>query len=156
MAFLCFALLRPLLGHALDGANYRVTLHDSITKPVKPPALGIIGKEHLRRRFEAAGCEMESFDYRKVTDTTDGVPWVVETAFGWCPDGDFRRLVTGVNWSPGIINPFRELGHFGQSLDTILRQQRDDRDEPVILVQHMACPLVQNLDRAKSSEENES
>ncbi len=121
------------------------------SKPVKPPALGIIGKDHLRRCFGLAGCEMESFDYRKVTDTTDGVPWVVETAFGWCPEGESRRLVTGVNWSPGIINPFRELGRFGQSLDTILSQQKIDRDEPVILVLHMACPRVEYLDRGKSS-----
>jgi DNA topoisomerase VI subunit B len=121
------------------------------SKPVKPQGLGVIGKNHLRRRFEAAGCEMESFDYRKVTDTTDGVPWVVETAFGWCPEGESRRLVTGVNWSPGIINPFRELGHFGQSLDTILGQQGADRDEPVILVLHMACPRVEYTDRGKSS-----
>ena len=121
------------------------------SKPVKPAVLGIIGKDHLRRRFEAVGCEMESFDYRKVIDTTDGVPWVVEAAFGWCPETESRRLVTGVNWSPGIINPFRELGHFGQSLDTILSQQRADRDEPVILVLHMACPRVEYLDRGKSS-----
>ena len=113
--------------------------------------LGIIGKDHFKRRFEVAGCEMESFDYRKVTDTTDGVPWVIETAFGWCPEAESRRLVTGVNWSPGIINPFRELGSFGQSLDTILSQQRADRDEPVILVLHMACPRIEYTDRGKSS-----
>ncbi len=94
---------------------------------------------------------MESFNYRKATDTTDGVPWVVETAFGWCPEAKSRRLVIGVNWSPGIINPFRELGHFGQSLDTILSQQKADRDEPVILVLHMACPRVEYTDRGKSS-----
>ena len=121
------------------------------SKPVKPSALGIIGKDHLRQRFETAGCEMESFDYRKVTDTTDGVPWVVETAFGWCPDVDSRRLITGVNWSPGIINPFRELGPFGESLDTILSQQRAGRDEPVVLVLHMACPRVEYTDRGKSA-----
>ena len=121
------------------------------SRPVKPPALGIIGKEHFQQRFKAAGCEMESFNYRKVQETTDGVPWVVETAFGWCPDGDTRRLVTGVNWSPGIINPFRELGRFGQSLDTILSQQRADCDEPVILVLHMACPRVEYTDRGKSA-----
>ncbi len=121
------------------------------SRPVKPPALGIIGKEHFQQRFKAAGCEMESFDYRKVQETTDGVPWVVETAFGWCPDGDTRRLVTGVNWSPGIINPFRELGRFGQSLDTILSQQRADCGEPVILVLHMACPRVEYTDRGKSA-----
>jgi DNA topoisomerase VI subunit B len=121
------------------------------SRPVKPPGLGIIGKDHLRQRFEAAGCEMANFNYRKVTDTTDGVPWIVETAFGWCPDADARRLIIGVNWSPGIINPFRELGRFGQSLDTILSQQRVDRDEPIILVLHMACPRVEYTDRGKSS-----
>ncbi len=49
------------------------------SKPVKPPALGVIGKDHLRRRFEATGCEIESFDYRNVIDTTDSVPWVTST-----------------------------------------------------------------------------
>ena len=66
-------------------------------------------------------------------------------------DSSTPRTITGVNWSPGIINPFRELGHYGRSLDTILSQQRADRDEPVILVLHMACPRVEYLDRGKSS-----
>ena len=92
------------------------------SKPVKPAMLGIIGREHFEARFEAAGCEMESFDYRKVEDyDDDGVPFVIETAFGWLRRRGARTsgaLVTGVNWSPGIINPFRELGGFGQSLDT--------------------------------------
>ena len=80
------------------------------SKPVKPALLGIIGREHFEARFAAAGCEMESFDYRKVADyDDDGIPFVIETAFGWLGDKaeDERRLVTGVNWSPGIINPFR-------------------------------------------------
>jgi DNA topoisomerase VI subunit B len=121
------------------------------SRPVKPRLLGSIGRDHFQTRFAAAGCEMESFEYRRVMDTTDCVPWVVETAFGWCPSADSRRLVCGVNWSPGIINPFRELGRFGQSLDTILSQQRADRDEPVILVLHMACPRVEYTDRGKSA-----
>jgi hypothetical protein len=94
---------------------------------------------------------MESFQYKRVAGCTDGIPWVIETAFGWCPDASQRRLVTGVNWSPGIVNPFRVLGRFGASLDTILSQQRADADEPVILVLHMACPRVEYLDRGKSS-----
>jgi DNA topoisomerase VI subunit B len=121
------------------------------SRPVKPRLLGSIGRAHLAARFDAAGCEMESFDYRRAMDTTDGVPWIVETAFGWCPRADTRRLVCGVNWSPGIINPFREIGRFGQSLDTILSQQRADRDDPVILVLHMACPRVEYTDRGKSA-----
>jgi DNA topoisomerase VI subunit B len=121
------------------------------SKPIKPDMLGVIGKEHFRQRFSAIGCEMESFDYRKVIDTTDGAPWIVETAFGWCPEANSRRLVTGVNWSPGIVNPFRELGRFGQSLDTILSQQRASRNEPVVLVLHMSCPRVEYTDRGKSA-----
>ena len=123
----------------------------SHSSPVKPKQLGSIGRDHLAAKFAAVGAEMESFIYRRVMDTTDGVPWIVETAFGWCPKANRRRLVTGVNWSPGIINPFRELGSFGRSLDTILAEQRAGRDEPVILVLHMVCPRVQYLDRGKSS-----
>jgi DNA topoisomerase VI subunit B len=121
------------------------------SKPVKPKTLGVIGREHFHRRFAAAGCEMESFDYKRVMDVTDDIPWVVETAFGWCPEAKARRLVTGVNWSPGIINPFRELGHFGTSLDTVLTRQRAAANEPVTMVLHMTCPRVEYTDRGKSA-----
>ena len=97
---------------------------------------------------------MESFDYRKIADyDDDGIPFVIETAFGWLGDKaeNERRLVTGVNWSPGIRNPFRSLGAFGMSLDTILSRQRVDADEPVIFVLHAAYPRVEYLDRGKSS-----
>src|SRR4051812_47403449 len=66
------------------------------SKPVKPDMLGTIGKEHFQTRFAEAGCEMESFEYRRVIGIEDGVPWIIETAFGWCPDASARRLVTGV------------------------------------------------------------
>ena len=121
------------------------------SKPVKPDMLGTIGKEHFQTRFAEAGCEMESFEYRRVIGIEDGVPWIIETAFGWCPDASARRLVTGVNWSPGIVNPFRELGRFGMSLDTKLSQQRADKDDPVILALHFSCPRVEYTDRGKSA-----
>jgi hypothetical protein len=100
----------------------------------------------------AAGVEMETFDYSRTFDVTeDGVPCVVEFAFGWCPEADGRRLITGVDWSPGITNPFRQLGSYGRSLDTVLSQQRADRDEPVIMLLHVACPRVEYTDRGKSA-----
>jgi hypothetical protein len=94
---------------------------------------------------------MESFDYKRVADVTGDVPWVLETAFAWAPKLEQQLLVTGVNWSPGIINPFRELGTFGRSLDTILTTQRAGADEPVILILHVACPRVEYTDRGKSA-----
>jgi DNA topoisomerase VI subunit B len=121
------------------------------SKPVKPPKLGIIGRAHMQERLESLGCEMESFDYKKRAGELDGLPWLIETAFGWCPEVDRRRLVTGVNWSPGIVNPFRQLGKWGRSLDTVLTQQRGTEREPIVLVLHMACPRVSYTDRGKSA-----
>ena len=140
-------------GHDLDHAAAAALLRamQAHSKPVKPKLLGCIGRDHLAARCAAYGAEMASFDYKRVMDTTDGVPWLLETAFAWCPKLDRRRLVTGVNWSPGIINPFRELGAFGRSLDTILTQQRVSADDPVVLVLHVSCPRVEYTDRGKSA-----
>jgi hypothetical protein len=140
-------------GCAIDRAVVARLLEAMIahTRPVKPAALGIIGKDHLQHRLAAAGCEMATFQYKQVKSTTAGLPWVVEAAFAWCPDLTTRRLITGVNWSPGIVNPFRALGLYHQSLDTVLSQQRADRDEPVIVLLHLACPRVEYTDRGKSA-----
>jgi DNA topoisomerase VI subunit B len=124
------------------------------SRAVKPADLGVIGKEHLRARLEALGCEMGTFYYSKaLTKSDDGLPTVLETAFAWRGDDceESRRLVTGVNWSPGIVNPFRQLGTAGRSLDGVLEQQRAGRDEPVVLVLHLACPRVEYTDRGKSA-----
>ena len=120
--------------------------------PVKPDALGIIGETHFRERVEQAGCDMETFAYKRAVGTTDGLPWIIETAFGcMLNESASRRLVSGVNWSPGIINPFRQIGKCGASLDTILSQQRVGASEPVVLILHMACPRVEYTDRGKSA-----
>jgi hypothetical protein len=121
------------------------------SRPVKPAALGVIGKDAIAARFAALGCEMESFKYAKA-ETRLARPSVVETAFAWCPEqGESRTLITGVNWSPGILNPFRQLGPYGQSLDDILAQQHARHDEPVVLLLHLACPRPSYSDRGKSS-----
>jgi hypothetical protein len=122
-----------------------------LTKPVKPTRLGPIGKDHIRRRFEQLGGEMEFFQYKKVHGFLEDVPWIAETAFVWCPKASGRRLVTGVNWLPGIVNPFRELGRWGESMDSVLSQQRVDRDERVIFLLHLMCPRVEYTDRGKSA-----
>lgn len=153
-------LIRTYLSALADGNGIKTSLTRALlaamkqqTKPVKPPALGIIGQDHFRQRFEAVGCHMDSFQYAKSTGfTDDDLPWVIETAFGWVPkEGVTRRLVTGVNWSPGILNPFRQLGSLGKSCDTVLAHQRIDDDDPVILVMHVVCPRVEYTDRGKSA-----
>jgi DNA topoisomerase VI subunit B len=121
------------------------------SKPVQAKRLGALGHDVLKRRFVALGCQPESFTYKKTAGETDGIPYLQETAFGYCPGADGRRLITGVNWSPGIVNPFRQLGRFGLSLDTVLANLRADEDEQVVLLLHLACPRVEYTDRGKSA-----
>jgi hypothetical protein len=56
-----------------------------------------------------------------------------------------------VNFSPGIINPFRSLGSVGQSLDTILANQRANRNDPVMMLIHLTCARLSFTDRGKSA-----
>jgi DNA topoisomerase VI subunit B len=121
------------------------------SRPVRPKDLGLIGEDHLRVRFIADGVDERTFRYKR--EFVDGdLPQIVEVAFGYCPEGTGRQLVTGVNWSPGINNPFRVLGRYGQSLDNYLSEQRvGDPDESITLVIHLACPRVDYTDRGKSA-----
>ena len=125
------------------------------SKPIKPAQLGVIGKDHVAERFADLGVEMESFEYRKVAEVDeDGLPMVLETAFGWRGEGseESRRMVTGVNWSPGIVNPFRTLGDaYGDGLAALLEKKYAGREEPIVFLLHVACPRVQYTDRGKSA-----
>jgi hypothetical protein len=93
---------------------------------------------------------MDSFRYKRVTGVSDSIPWILEVAFGWYPEETSRRLITGANWSPGIINLFRKLGGYG-GLDGILSQQHIDWDDPVALFVHLAAARVEYTDRGKSA-----
>ena len=134
-----------------DRARKLLAAMRAATRPVKPQRLGAIGKDHLAVRFAALGCEMESFKYnRQQGETAEGAPCVRETAFAWRPAAAQRRLITGVNWSPGIRNPFPRLGKFAESLDSLLADRKVRPDDPVVLLLHVACPRVSYADRGKS------
>jgi hypothetical protein len=127
------------------------------SKPVRPAQLGVIGKEHVYRMMEAAGGDPKTFTYNRSFGETNGVPRVIEFAFGIHRDGltaghaPSRKVITGVNWSPGINNPFRQLGRSGEGLDGILAEVRANTSQPVIAVLHLACPRVTYTDRGKSA-----
>jgi DNA topoisomerase VI subunit B len=140
-------------GHGIDAtvAGSLLSAMQQNSKPVKPADLGVIGRESIAARFAALGCEMQSFVYRKVgTYDRDGLPFILEAAFVWHDGLDHLRLITGVNWSPGIVNPFRTLA-YAQSLDSLLGEQRIEDYDPVVVFVHLAHPRVQYLDRGKSS-----
>lgn len=129
------------------------------TKPVRPIDLGIIGRQHLFGLMEFAGGDPETFTYNRTVGETHGIPRIVEFAFGIHREGlsivgeqePRRKIITGVNWSPGINNPFRQLGNSGEGLDGILAEVRANTRQPVIAALHLACPRVAYTDRGKSA-----
>jgi hypothetical protein len=62
-----------------------------------------------------------------------------------------RRIITGVNWSVALGNPFRSFGRFAESLDSLLTEQRSGHFEPVHLLIHLACARIDYTDRGKSA-----
>ena len=142
-----------LRGH-LDG---RLLYHmKEISQPVKPRDLGFIGKDRLFAQF--GEIEPETFRYKKVELTVDGIPYLAECAFGYAPDLDRRHLCTGLNWSIAIGgNPFKSLGPYGDDdgygdgLSAILTDQRAGPNEPVVFFLHLASPRLAFLDKGKSS-----
>jgi DNA topoisomerase VI subunit B len=129
------------------------------TKPVPAADLGIIGQDHLYRLMEEAGGDPRTFTYRRTFGEDRGVPRVIEFAFGIHGAGlkaaagrtPSRKVITGVNWSPGINNPFRQLGRGGDGLDAMLEKVRTGTSQPVIMALHLACPRVTYTDRGKTA-----
>ena len=71
-----------------------------LSAPVKPAQLGVIGKDHLEERLVASGCEPDSLVYRKAEIEHDGLPYVIEVAFGYRNDGGVQCR-RGLQLHPG-------------------------------------------------------
>ena len=129
------------------------------SKPVAPKHLGVIGVEHLRERFLAAGGNSDTFKYEcRKGMNSDGIPYVVEFAFGLHQSGlskdsasVSRKFVAGANWSAAINNPFRRFGSTGEGLENTLAKVRAHASQPVICALHLASAYIQYADRGKSS-----
>jgi hypothetical protein len=128
-----------------------LTAMRAVARRVKPAALGLIGEAHLYDQFTDAGCDMETFEYRKVVFDDGDIPTVVEAAFAANRDECYAvSPLTGTKWSPAIRSPFRTLGPHG-SLDGLLSDLYADEGEPVTVFVHVAQPLSSFTDRGKSA-----
>jgi hypothetical protein len=127
------------------------------TRPVAPKYLGIIGEDHFKARFLAAGGNAETFRYEQRKGFDEDIPYVVEFAFGLHQSGLeasgalSRKIMTGANWSAAISNPFRSFGATGEGLESTLAKVRANAREPVICALHLAHARIQFADRGKSS-----
>jgi DNA topoisomerase VI subunit B len=82
------------------------------SKSVDPARLGVIGKEHLQAALRALGAT--GFKYKRIAATDDGLPFVIEIAFGVKKQAG-RRLIVGLNWSPVLKVP---SGHLSDALSS--------------------------------------
>jgi DNA topoisomerase VI subunit B len=127
------------------------------TRPVRPELLGVIGEEHLRRLSISLGGEPKSFKYfTSPGHDADGLPYIIEIAT--CPfkawvggkkETQERVLITGVNFSASLENPFDNFKGM-EGMDEVLVELRAGPRAPVIVCVHYACPHIEYLDRGKS------
>ncbi len=118
------------------------------SRPVKPDALGALGEAHLTDRLiTSLYAAPDSVRYKKLQGEADGVPYVLEVAFGvyraeyaGCP----RTVAVGLNWTPTIRQPLVRLAD-------MLGASHVDRRDPVAVVMHLACPRLEFTDRGKSA-----
>ncbi len=115
------------------------------SKPPKPSALGIIGKQHLTQWMLKHGdAAKESIKYDRVMGTEAGMPYVIEVAFGVRKQDEARRMLrTGMNWTPIMGDPI-------PTLTKVIQELRIDRHDPVIVVVHLARPRFEFVDRGKT------
>ena len=121
------------------------------TELVNPKKLGIIGEYHLFQHCVGLGAFAESFSYRKFCGMTDGgLPSVLEVAFGYCPGNTEAQIISGINFSIALGDPFQRLGPYN-TLRGILGQQEIDYNDPVVVVLHYVSPVVDFSDHGKTT-----
>lgn len=70
-------------GRATSAASQLLEAMKKRTRPIKPRDLGVIGRDHLLARCKLAGVNERTFRYKSVIGgTAEGLPVVIETAFG--------------------------------------------------------------------------
>lgn len=114
------------------------------SRAINPKLLGVIGDPHMRRWMIEQGAAADSVEYRYKTGEVDGLPYVLEMAFGVMQDSDvWRRVVSGLNWTPALRVPF-------SALDAVMNECLIQRDDPVLVAVHLVCPKMDFTDRGKS------
>ena len=134
-----------------------LTLLQKHTRPVRPELLGVVGEDHLHKICVELDGEDKSFKYfASPGQDAAGVPYVVEIATcafkAWVAgkqQSHGRVLITGVNFSATLANPFHSLRGM-QGVEGILVDLRAGPDAPVVVVVHYASPHIEYLDRGKS------
>ena len=109
--------------------------------PIKPKALGIIGREHITQMLKDYG-GAESIRYKKTEGFDNGLPYVLEVGFARLNGFAGTRFVTGANFSAGINDLFAKTRRWIDDLSD---------DDPVVVFTHIVCPRLNFADRGKGA-----
>ena len=152
------AMLHDLVvGNNLDRNKIQTSLLPAMldgTRPIKPEKLGMLGPEHCKQRLLYYDTAIDSIEYRVAKGiayeqrvgsiSLYGLPYYLEIAFGINNKSELRRtLHVGVNFSPSLYPPFRDL-------DDALNDALCGKNDPVMLLVHITCPRIDFTDRGKT------
>jgi hypothetical protein len=113
------------------------------TRPIRPEALGVLGKEYLAGSILSYGATKDSIRYHRVLgEDPDHRPFVLEMALGIRDADEGRRVIGGVNWTAMLGMPF-------PALDGLLGELRVEPHDPVVVIVHLAKPGVLFADKGK-------
>lgn len=122
------------------------TMKASSPKPT-PDRVGCLGRGHLKLCMDWWEAD-EKFEYRRAAvEAGDGLPYVIETGFGYLGGDAPLHTVVGLNFSPVPYG----LDPFTPSLDRILGQLHVLDDDPVVVFLHIASPRFGFVDYGKTT-----
>ena len=110
-----------------DLVNRLLKAMQAKARPIKPKALGPLGRDNIAAIFEHWRGDLETYRYKMVTGVCGGVPWVIEAALACRPEGCARQLICGINWSPALDHRPRSVPARLPARRQLLRQGRADR-----------------------------
>jgi DNA topoisomerase VI subunit B len=115
------------------------------SEPIEPKRLGVIGQWHLFQTMVSCGAVEASLRYKREAFTYEGLPYVIEAAFGHAPESAHLLTVAGLNFSPTVGDqPFGYLYE-------LLEERWIGGDDPVIVCVHMTAPRFTFRDKGKST-----
>jgi DNA topoisomerase VI subunit B len=146
-------------GHSPQRVEKLLNVMRTLTKAVPAKDLGLLGKDHFAHWFAAMGMS-SAFQYKRLLiDNYDGLPYVLETAFGYCGIGRARQILR-LNFSPRLSDPFGGLGAWsdadddedieGTGLEALLTHRRVTTASPVTFALHLVCPRLMFVDKGKT------
>jgi hypothetical protein len=117
------------------------------SKAIQPAALGVLGKDQIVQALVGLyGVAETSIRYRKRVGDADGLPYVLEVAFGVKEEGREQERcsrVAGLNFAPALTSLF-------DMVDVFIGMLRIDPHDPVVLLTHLTIPKIVTTDRGKA------